>query len=465
MDINNFDIRGFIKEYYPDIKDNKEINNIYNQIKNLLSKISDDKESIYKNFPLDIFNADNISKFIYHMRNNIEDREFIASMKKINVDRNFRDFEIKDEEKISTSTKLFKEIPNYEPWNIKREMIENNWIIMHHSDEPEKVLKDLFIINETIIRLLIEEKNMFLALGLGYTNFNYIEHYIDYVVSNLLQIINFCIVSNKTLQKEDKINFLEILKQKTDEIDKLFDIQLNRSKEKKLDITERLKLHGHNYELSIEDYTSLFTRYVERRNFYETHINILKILKDKEKKQPKLFCEVDKQYQANKVFVKEEETVQLRNIITEGKKVDEYELKLNETKAMIEIFGNYDCREAYSNCLQDLKVYFREIFISKQAFKGGQSITIVRNFLNECEKNIKAFDKQSDYMFIREKIERGYYREQNLLTYYHKKNELQEKIYRTILKVYLFYDYQDILEFIYEFNNYMLKSLQELFCN
>ena len=111
----------------------------------------------------------------------------------------------------------------------------------------------------------------------------------------------------------------------------------------------------------------------------------------------------------------------------------------------------YGMRDNYSLCLQDLKVYFREIFISKASYKKRKASRIVKDYLNKFEEaknngdSIPDFSKQSQYMFIIEKI------------------ELEKKLYELLLKLYLFYDVQTSLEFIYDINKELLNTYRILF--
>lgn len=72
----------------------------------------------------------------------------------------------------------------------------------------------------------------------------------------------------------------------------------------------------------------------------------------------------------------------------------------------------YGGRQCYSSCLQDLKVYFREIFISKSSYRRRRASRIVKEYIDQVAsaknegKTIPEFNKQSQYMFVREKKQR-----------------------------------------------------------
>ena len=93
----------------------------------------------------------------------------------------------------------------------------------------------------------------------------------------------------------------------------------------------------------------------------------------------------------------------------------------------------------------------------------------MKDYLNKFEEaknngdSIPDFSKQSQYMFIREKISRGYFREVGLSKGYIEKIELEKKLYELLLKLYLFYDVQTSLEFIYDINRELLNTYGILF--
>ena len=179
---------------------------------------------------------------------------------------------------------------------------------------------------------------------------------------------------------------------------------------------------------------------------------------------PSLFGEIPTEYKAEKRIVSEDEFSSIKNIITEGKTIDGYKEKIEIVQTFIDIMAVYGNRQCYSFCLQDLKVYFREIFISKSSYRRRKASRIVKEYVDQVAsaknegKTIPVFNKQSQYMFVREKINRGYFREKGLSKEYIEKIVLEKKLYDLLLKLYLFYNIQDSLEFIYEVNRNLLKA-------
>ena len=107
--------------------------------------------------------------------------------------------------------------------------------------------------------------------------------------------------------------------------------------------------------------------------------------------------------------------------------------------------------------------------LSKFISKMQPTFLLLQDYLNKFEEaknngdSIPDFSKQSQYMFIREKISRGYFREVGLSNGYIEKIELEKKLYELLLKLYLFYDVQTSLEFIYDINKELLNTYRILF--
>lgn len=467
MNLEEFNIREFIRKYYPDFNDNEEqINNIQKQVKRLIDEIISD-DGIYKKFPLQMFDKNEIGKFLYYIREKSNERQIISNMKKVNVGRSFEEFVVVDEQKYLVSKQLLKEFPNYEPWNIKRELMQNSYMIKNYSDVPQIILNDLYSVNEAIIRGLIWEKSLFKCMGLRYTNFYYIEDYIDYVVNELTDVLEYWIVNNFNMKNGIKEKYLKAIEDELLGFSEKIDYQISRTRKNNAKIKEQLKLEGIDYDFSIEEYTRFFSSYRERENYYNEYINIYKVL-EKEEKNNIIFKEIESQYKTEKFkFLDGESEQYVKSIVTEGISVDRFKEKLKNTKEVIKLFQLYNISKANDESFQDLKVYFREIYMSKQKYNGKQTKTIIRNYLDESKKNgeVKFFEKKSDYMFLLEKLNRGYCREKDILVYYHKKNMVMTQIYKTILKVYLFYDYEDTLEIIYSLNYCIISKLKELFNN
>jgi len=188
------------------------------------------------------------------------------------------------------------------------------------------------------------------------------------------------------------------------------------------------------------------------------------------KNNPELFLTVPDEYVAEKVLISEEdlESDEVKAIITENTTIPNYEKKLALAREFINFMHDYAGRECYDTCIQDIKVYFRELFISKQTYCRQKSTKIVEDYLKqfrqakEDEKFVlPSFNKESQYIFIREKISRGYFREKNLSAVYVTNQELREKIYTLLLKGYWVADSKLAIELLHEYNKALLSCFYD----
>lgn len=445
-------IKYYIDKYKPEVKsDINERNREEKRVRAAVNKIMD-KNSIYKDLPFELLSVEERCKLINHLLEKA-DREIIANMSKEDVNRNYYGFVLPDEQSDFIYKNIFEDMMEYKPCiDFNTEKYFNREIIRNKElNKTETVIKDLLEVNEKIIRALKEEQGMFFMNGIEYMNFSYIKKYIDYLTDGILQLINYRILVNSGVEEKKRI--LKCLVETIEELETKIDKQI-----------ENHKIIQNN--LTAEEVTRIFFLYRVDGSYYREYIGITKILKKEiEKNRDCLFNILEDKYKVEKILLSNEEIASKRveEMVTEGLKVNDYKTKLNETRELIDLFNRYGGRQCYPNCLQDIKVYFREIFMSKQTYRGRQALRIARGYLKESkEQGIQDFENKAHYLFLREKISRGYFRETGNLASYMLKLEVQEKLYETILKTYLFYDYDTTIEFIYELNRNILKRMYEL---
>lgn len=347
------------------------------------------------------------------------------------------------------------ELEGYSPISLADEYLISRDIIRNPINDINGVLKYLLEINETVIRLYLQEKMQLKVMGLKTLNYEYIKEYIDYVANVLLQLLVYRVINKDSVKS---LNVINVLSEKIDEIDELIEKQLGRSKKGWLKAREDSQSC-----LSAETVSKCFTAYVTHRSRFYEEFSIKEVLKEEMLNSPSLFREVPTEYKAKKIIVPADEIKTVKSIITEGQHIDGYKDKLETVRTFIDIMADYGGRQCHSLCLQDLKVYYREIFVSKSSYRRRRASRIVKEYIDQValakkeRQSIPEFNKQSQYMFVREKINRGYFREKELSKEYIGKIVFEKKLYDLLLKLYLFYDIQDSLEFIYEVNYNLLN--------
>ncbi|MEZ3502737.1 MAG: hypothetical protein K1W25_04625 [Lachnospiraceae bacterium] len=244
------------------------------------------------------------------------------------------------------------------------------------------------------------------------------------------------------------------VKKLTNELDVKLDEK--RRKQKKDDI------------LTASQVMDYFVAYLKHRSRLKEETDIYEELKKEAEQFPELFDLVKEEYIAEKVLLPEEDIIKYKEIITEGDLIYRFKEKLSTTRRFVDIMRDYGGRQCYSNCLQDLKVYFREIYMSKATYRRQQAHKIVEDYIEKVdmavEKNetIPEFDKKSQYLFVREKISRGYFREKGLLADYYAKITFTSELHDLLLKIYWLCDFEDALVSLYKVNTYLLEKMRKL---
>lgn len=421
------------------------------RVKSLISKLID-KTSIYKDLPFEILSIKEQGKLLHYILEKSPERQIIANMKKIDVDRDYYNFILQDENINELNIQMFNQLDGWEPYNIDEYMLLNRVLIKNTDSSILDILKELNYKNEYLIRLFIDEIQKFKVLGIGFECNQYIKNYIDYVSDGILQFLNYKIIAKPQINASE---LLEKLSSNLLYISEKIDNQLDKKR----------KLQSKLGNLDAEKVTRYFSLYrTHYSKFYEL-LNIYDILQLEMDENKKLFTPLNKRYLVSKDLISEDEIVNLKEIITEGIHSYDYNEKLKLTRRFIDIMQIYGFRNCFSNSPQDLKVYYRELFMSSITYRNKQAATIIKDYINKIDTTniIESFEKQSHYLFISTKISRGYFREKGLLDLYSLRIKFEKSLYDTLLKLYLFYDFRDSLEFIYELNYSILKLISEYF--
>lgn len=459
MDFSNFDYEKFISDYEPFRLDNKENSvSMQRSLEELLSLFAPENKHVFSNFPLDEYEQDEVELFLKMIFKNKyeESREAVSLVNKICSDRNLEGWILDKPEDDSTDL-IFESIPNFEPLDFIGEMLDARVFIRLEKDNVEHVLKAMLDVNDSLYFEYQNEKNKLFMMGLGYKNYSYIRDYIEYVVDSFLQVVVYCIIANYGIDNTKKSSVLDELSKTIDELSDAVSFQISRKRDERQAAIKK----NESISMEIENASLLFYYYLTMRSKYGEQINISKELKSEEENEPELFQDVDEEF----ITTKEPcDISKAKRIITEGTNPREYQRKLEEACEIIEIFRLYGGRDINPYNTQDVKVHFRELFISKSKYKR-KAMTIARQYLEACKKNqcIKDFEKKSEYIFLREKVTRGYFREKNTLSLYHMKNEMQEKFYDVMISIFLLYDYEYSMAIIHDINRTLLKTVLEIY--
>lgn len=143
--------------------------------------------------------------------------------------------------------------------------------------------------------------------------------------------------------------------------------------------------------------------------------------------------------------------------------VERFKKKISEVKETIRVLKKYNINDLQSFNTQHLKVVYRELFLDKNTYLGKQPRSILRNIK---ENEYKNFNSTKEYIFLRQKISRGLFREKGLLEHYFIKINainLLEKHTLSILKNYTNpCVYNEVREYYLKLFNHVFKQINSV---
>jgi len=420
-----------------------------NRLKPLIEKLTN-MDSFFKDFPFELLEMREKAELLNFLLNNATvERQIVSNICKSNVDRNFGDFRIPDEIAKKFTNEFLNEHPDFGPWDILRERGENRIIIENHTFSDQEILKKLIELNAVIKWTIFDEVYSFKEMGIGYSNLGYIRDYIDCVSDSILHYLMYRVIINPS--SINKKTSIDCLSDKLDELYNLVNFQLEQ---------KRAEQQKEN-KLTSKTLTEYFTAYRHHYSIYHEELDIIDTLISEIHEDKVLFCPLKDEYRAAEISLSDERNKKSKDIITENNHIYGYKKKLEETRTFIDIMFKYYDRQCSSDCLLDIKVYFREIYMSKAKYKKKQAMAMVRNYLMLVKKEgFQPFEKHSQYMFLSEKIRRGYFRELGVLDLYVAILNIHKKLYNLLLKTYLLYEFLDVVDLINSINNQLLQTIQ-----
>lgn len=428
MNANKFKLEDYINSNFiydenlsPEEVDKLEITretfrrNVSNLLKNFkkdfcITDITFDS-NIFNYFPLYKLENNDIYTFLNHIidvknKQDLVGNKVISNMKKINIDNveiNINDFYI-NPPIISEFQDNLDDIKQEYRYIVRKDLQNANKIV----EKFNKQIQDL--------------KNDNNPADLGRAS--------SMTCDILLQMLNYWVIAIEKLKGKKQVELIEKIKIYLKDFEKTiedFDVDLSQN-------------------TNLDDCINIFIEFLRSFNYCGEYIKIANTLIEEEQDSPGDFGIVIPSYKIKKGTLYKDNDA-YKDIISEGKDIYEFKEKFQKTQKAIEIFQNNGVKASDINDLYDIKVYFREIYISNSKHKKKAS-TIIRKM---TESNIDEFEKTSEYMFLREKITRGCFRELFPLELYHLKIDIQKQVYIIMMKIMLCYDHQSSLDFLNKF--------------
>ena len=232
---------------------------------------------------------------------------------------------------------------------------------------------------------------------------------------------------------------------------------------KKKSLVFRIQMKEKSEDLNLAEVKAAFSAFAALHDEWGEYLEILRALEKEGEENPDFFSYVPEEFKLDKYTFCDDKALTAKErmqIFTEKEvRKDKFPENSKNSQEMIDILENHGNRNMNRNDLKDQKVVYNEIYQSKvkhpqKASQSGYPRTaaaIVKQYLGKIDMNDSEtlkFDKKSEYMFIREKINRGYYRETDLMPLYCVKNAFQTQLYEFLLSIPLLYDSEESIAYI-----------------
>ena len=409
----------YIQAYEND-KDQESQKNERKKVKNLLGKFEKTPE-IFGALAFNYLSVEEQAKLVHFFLEECNQRQIIDNLTKTNTDVDFGFLQFKNQNILYS----FNAVPDYRPLYVDNEILRIRQIIRTPQDNYRKLIDYLLDVNDQVFQTLMNEYAAHEEAGIMFEWLPYVTTYIDFILNDILQFLLYPIMMYST--HIDPLKVIDKLCLKAESLEKVFSETIG----------QRYKKIFSDKELNADRVMQYFKSFMEHRNRLFENSDIYSVLIQEMKNYPELFSQVPSEFMAEKILLTEEQIYsdEIKHIVLENSNVPNFKKKLDTEREFINVLGEYGSRNCYDTCLQDIKVYFREIYMSKQTYHRQKAAKIVENYLEQVSQRkdndltgLPDFQKESQYIFIREKITRGYFREKNRSAVYAGKIELTNKL-------------------------------------
>lgn len=423
------------------------------KVRNLIQKFKRTPD-VFGGLAFDYISVEEQARIVHYFLEECDQREIINNLTKINVDVDYSFLEIDDQTNSNDSCFALDYLPLY----IDHDIIRIRGMIRSPLNNSRDLLENLLDADNQLFQDYMREYVSCTAIGIKFDWIEYITSYIDFILNDILQFLLYPIMMFSS--DIDPICVIDRLSSKCDILMDSFDGS----------VVQKYESIFADEGLKAGRVMKYFRAFISHRNRLFENSDIYAILIQEMERYPELFSEVPSEFKAPKILLTEDQinSDDFISIVTEDKHIPNFKNKIAKVRRFINIMQQYGNRLCYDTCLQDIKVYFREIYLSKQTYRRQKTLKIVDNYLklvkqfqDENKDGLPPFQKESQYIFVREKISRGYFREKNLSSAYVAKIELTEKLDKLLLKCYWLADSRSALELLHMYNQELLLCYEE----
>lgn len=434
-------------EKYQFEKEQEEIER--KRVKKLIEQLEYD--FFWRDFPFLYLSEEEQLKFLFFILNEMSEREGMANIKKLSLERDYSFFIYEEpSERTDENHTMKKNQATLNRFFLEQIIHQNRRVLGSGELEPMSILQDF--------RQRYQQESQFIPLQL--VSFDDLQDKIFEMTDFLLQFMTYHLLKNNKQPPHYPLAYVMNCVEKLDAV-----------LEEKLQMEKEHWKNNKDQEIEIfscQEMCKCVAAYQAHTSRYQEETQIKQQLKEEIESHPELFAPVPEDCVTHKSDLIEMDLKYYEMIITEHKKIDQFTKKIKITQDFIKIMDEYGGRNCNPLCLLDLKVYFREIFMSKSGYNKRNSQTIVKQYLKEVELAkaqrlaLPFFQKESQYLFVREKISRGYYRECRSSQLYIDKCDFEKRVRSLLTKTYFFYDVPTSFMNLYSLFDQLLLCYAEI---
>ncbi len=259
-----------------------------------------------------------------------------------------------------------------------------------------RTAKRMLEYSDSILSEILEEKDLFKCIGLGFTNTQYIEQYIKVCERICFGTLYYFIMANPNMK--DYKEALSIVEDKVIDMRKTI---FEKLEEEKNNYHRDVRFHLDYYGTARNNSDSIMMYYVQflnRQAWYGEWNEIFRLLPAKSVAPVK-----------NEYVKYEKYQNKIDDYILEGDKVHELKRKKDECQKLLVFARNNENFWASGEDAKTVKILIREGFMEKSKYNRRTAMAVIRNILAGQEPDV------TELMFLDAKILRGTFREQGYL--------------------------------------------------
>ncbi len=334
--------------------------------------------------PLEDMTEDELSDIAVQFYKRSKENRLILSQKNINY--NYNDLLINRKDTFADIVRDIPQLKTFHALDFTKDITDINSALIEAKNRGyQHTAANISRYNDEVLNDILREKEWFKCIGLGYTNTQYIEQYIDVCERICFGTLYFFIIANPNIESRK-----ESLDKVADLVNKMEDTISEELVKGKIDYQRKRNFHlGYYGSLwnNADNIMMYYVQFLHRQSLYEEWNNIFKILP------------------ANAVTpISDEYKNPLNN-----PKLNNFQNKKDECKELIAIARERNNYWASEDDIKAVKILIREGFMEKSKYNRRTAMTIIRNILTGQEPT------ETECMFLDAKILRGTFREQGNL--------------------------------------------------